>query len=195
MSPNFKIISKIFYDFLTNQSDVYEEMNEFDRLVWLNIKTNHVLWELEDLARMIEIGSEHVAAAKKEIDKNNQIRNDLIRKIDIEIVKQINISQDSQERTYSESPGMIIDRLAILFIKLYVIRGLLSIIEEDDLKKEYEEKEKIILKQIDYLGNFLDIYFVKLKNREVFFEIQQAVKIYNDSRIRKYIKIIKEKKL
>lgn len=124
---NFKIISKIFSDFITNPSASSEYKEKLNQLIGLNIKTNQELWNLEDLARMAELGSEHVATTKQEIDKNNQSRNDLIREIDIEIVDQIGASSVHQERFYSESPGMIIDRLAILFIKLSVIRDLLSV--------------------------------------------------------------------
>jgi len=156
------------------------------------METNLEQWGLEDSARMTELGSEHVAKTKQEIDKNNQIRNDLIREMDIEIAKQIDISSGSQEQFYSESPGMIIDRLSILFIKLAVIRGLLLVIKENDLQEEYKEKENIILKQIDHIGKFLDAYFARLERKEVFFEVQQAVKIYNDERVRKYIKLLKK---
>jgi hypothetical protein len=109
------------------------------------METNQKLWNLEDSARMVELGPEHVAAVKQEIDKNNQIRNNLIRDIDTEITNQIRVVPlNSQAQFYSESPGMIIDRLAILYIKISVIRDLLSVIKETDLLEEYKEKESII---------------------------------------------------
>ena len=157
---------------------------------------NQKLWDLEDSARMIEFGSEHVAITKREIDKSNQIRNDLIREIDTEIGNQMRvIPPNSQEQFYSESPGVIIDRLSILYIKLSVIKNLLLVIEEEDLKKEYREKEKIILGKINRLGNFLDSYINKLKDKEAFFEVQQPVKIYNDTRVKKYIKLLQKLKI
>lgn len=188
---NLTTISKIFSNLLEGISITPESENSLDRLIRLNMDTNRKLWNLEDSARMIELGSEHVAITKQEIDKNNQIRNNLIREMDVKIEKQIGISSGPQELFYSESPGMIIDRLSILFIKLSVIRDLLSIIEETDLQEGYKEKESIILKQIDHTGNFLDSYFIRLAHKEVFFEIHQPVKIYNDDRIKKYIKILK----
>jgi len=187
---NSKIILKIFSDFLDNTVSVPDSESE-DRtlsLVKSSIETNQKQWKLEDLARKKELGSEHVAKTKQEIDKSNQIRNDLIREIDIAITNHMRVVQlDSIEQFCSESPGMIVDRLAILYIKLSVIRKLLAVIEEKDLIKEYKEKEKIILKQINLLGSFLDLYFDKLKRGKIFFEIQQPVKLYNDKRIEKYI--------
>lgn len=183
---NFKTISKIFSDLTgDNTGEGYED--NLSHLVWLNVKTNKTLWNLEDSARLSELGDKHVADTKREIDKNNRIRNDLIREIDIEIAAQVGISSDSQGQSYSESPGMIVDRIAIIFLKLSVIRKLLSVITENDLKKDYSEKEKNVKRQFDHLGAFLDSYFKKLANKEVFFEVQQPVKIYNDLRVKKYI--------
>lgn len=190
---NFKMILKIFSDSLNGLPATPESMEELSNLIRSNIKTNRKLWDLEDLARMDELGPEQVATTKQKIDKNNQIRNDLIRKIDIEITDQLGVSPGPRERFCCESPGMIIDRLAIMFIKQSVIRDLLPMIKKKDLQEEYEGKENIILKQIDHIGNFLDSYFTKLARKEVFFEIQQPIKIYNDKRIREYINILKKK--
>lgn len=190
---NFKTISRIFLDFLNNPSIILKSEDRLSHLIRLNMETNQKLWDLEDSARMVELGPEHVAAVKQEIDKNNQIRNDLIREIDTEITNQIQlVPLKSQEQFYSESPGMIIDRLAILYIKLSVIRDLSSLIKEADLLEEYRVKENIILSQVNLLSNFLDSYFDKLKRKKVFFEIQQPVKIYNDKRVEEYIKFLKQ---
>ena len=190
---NFKTISRIFLDFLNNPSIILKSEDRLSHLIRLNMETNQKLWDLEDSARMVELGPEHVAAVKQEIDKNNQIRNDLIREIDTEITNQIQlVPLKSQEQFYSESPGMIIDRLAILYIKLSVIRDLSSLIKEADLLEEYRAKENIILSQVNLLSNFLDSYFDKLKRKKVFFEIQQPVKIYNDKRVEEYIKFLKQ---
>ncbi len=192
---NSKIISKIFFNFLNNTSLSLKSEGRLNHLVKLNIKINWKLWNLEDSARINELGSKHIARTKQEIDQSNQIRNDLIRKIDIEIANQLKVVPlDSQKQFYSESPGMIIDRLAILCIKLSVTKDLLLVIREKDLKEEYRQKENIILRQIDRITNFLNLYFTRLKHKEVFFEVQQPMKIYNDKRIKKYIKILKQQK-
>lgn len=194
---DFKVISKIFSDFLSDTS-IISDLKSEARLVNLirsNIETNRKLWNLEDSARMIELGPERIANAKQEINKNNQIRNDLINKIDVEIANHTQIAPlDSKKQFYSESPGMIIDRLAILHIKLSIIKELSLVIKEVDLLEEYKTKESIILRQTDLLNSFLDSYFDKLKRKKVFFKIQQPVKIYNDKRIKKYIKILKQKR-
>lgn len=139
---NIKTISKIFSDVLDGIFTDFGYGDQLSRFIRLNMETNLKLWDLEDSARMIELGSDHVARAKQEIDKNNQIRNDLIREMDTEIAKQIDISSGIQEQFYSESPGMIIDRLSILHIKMKVICNLLLVIKEKDLQKIIRKKKK-----------------------------------------------------
>ena len=190
---NVKMISSIFSSFLENPSTIPGYVDGLDRAVWGNIKTNQELWHLEDSARMAELGFEHVATAKRTIDKRNQMRNDLIVEMDKEIADRIGVSPGSNELSNSESPGMMIDRLAILFIKRSILRDLLSVIEEEDLHKEYEEKEHAIGKQIESLERFLDTYLVRLLRKEASFIIQRPVKIYNDERIVKYVKMLRTK--
>jgi len=185
---NSKQITKLFAEY-----DKLREIktdNNLNYLVWLILKINKELWELEDSARMNNLSLKHVAQAKKAIDRKNQERNDIIKKIDIKIYRQMKILPLNKKLCYSESPGMIIDRLTILHIKLSKIRDLLQLINEKGLKKEYEKKEKIVHNQLNDLYNFLDLYFMKLDKKRIYFEIQQPVKIYNDDRIKKYIKII-----
>lgn len=189
---NFSTVSNIFSSYLEEDKHT-DYPDDVENLVFLSIKTNKIIWDLEDSARMSDLGAEHVAKAKKNIDKNNQIRNDLIRQIDLAIVKKLGIEPGPCSQFYSESPGMIIDRLSILFIKSSAVKKLIDIIQEDDLKEDYKGKKQIISDQINILGQFLDKYFTKLLNKEAYFEIQQPVKIYNDERIKKYIFYLRSK--
>lgn len=191
MKITFSKISEIFLDFLENPDKESNYGDELHRFIYLSIKTNKVLWDLEDSARLSELGDHHVAGAKKNIDITNQSRNNLIREIDTILYKYLNIVPGSVDKFYSESPGMIIDRLSIIFIKLSIVRKLISLIEEEDLRSEYVTKEKVLENQINDVGQFLDTYIERIINKDVYFEIQQPVKIYNDERVRKYFKSIK----
>lgn len=190
---DFKKISKIFSNFISKTSTNSAIKKKLYNLIKTSIDINQKLWNLEDSARMPDLGAKHVANVKQKIDKTNQIRNDLIRQIDTEIKKRIK-SSISAKQFYSESPGMIIDRIAILFIKLSVIERLLMIIKEKTLRQDYLNQKKMISKRIVRLGNFLDAYFIKIKQGKVSFEAQQPVKIYNDNRIKKYIKLLQKSK-
>jgi hypothetical protein len=46
--------------------------------------------------------------------------------------------------------------------------------------------------QINRIGDFLNSYLDKLEHKDIFFDIQQPVKIYNDKRVKEYIKFLKQ---
>ena len=188
MIITFSKISAIFSNFIKNPKADSTHGAEVQKLIYLIIKTNKTIWNLEDSARLSELGDKHVAEVKKNIDIHNQQRNDLIREIDTVLARLLDVSRGPESSFYSESPGMIIDRLSIIFIKLAVVQKIISLIREDDLKMEYLEKEKMLEGQIESIGNFLDLYIERLLKKGVFFEIQRPVKIYNDTGVRKYIK-------
>ena len=118
MTITFSKIFSIFSDFINdpNKDQVYGDYTQ--NLVYLIIKANKTLWDLEDSARLAELGDKHVADAKRNIDIKNQERNNLIREIDVTLHKLLNVTRGLNDKFYSESPGMIIDRLSIIFIAI-----------------------------------------------------------------------------
>lgn len=62
--------------------------NEIGRLVSELAMTNIELWHEEDKARVGDVPA--IAAAKKNVDKLNQKRNDLIEKIDEKVLEAVN---------------------------------------------------------------------------------------------------------
>lgn len=190
---NFKTISETFSGFLEESATV--EIGTKNFLILEIIKINKKIWDLEDIARMKELGFEKIAETKSEIDKNNQLRNDTIQQIDKYIQLEFaNVDLDDINKYYSESPGMVIDRISIMFIRKFEIQKILELIKEIELKNEYFSKLMVVDEQIKQIGNFLDKYLEKINNKECYFRIQKAVKIYNDDRVRSYIKDISNKK-
>jgi len=152
------------------------------------IKYNHTLWRYEDLARNVNSTDKKVRDSKQYIDKFNQLRNETIRKIDFNLFYILNNTEQTElEKYISESLGMFIDRLSIMFIRKHELKRLISVIDDISLLKIYKQKVVEITEQISFNGNYLDFLISDIKNKNKFFKIFNPVKIYNDSRIRKYI--------
>lgn len=196
MEITYQNISKVFLNYLSETSKEFETENEFDRLLLDCIADNKQLWKLEDVSRMHHLGFESIAKAKMEIDVVNQRRNETINKLDSLLDKHLcNVQLESPSKLYSESPGMLLDRLAILFIKQRFIKQLIDKIDDKNLKSDYLEKEQLLNQSITELGLFTDLYFGRIRKGEIFFKIYEPLKIYNDQRIKVYIKLLAARSL
>lgn len=185
----FKKISNIFSDAFKANSNSTNYTAQLDKLIFSCMEINLNLWKLEDIARMKDLGFESIANAKMEIDKNNQIRNENIRSMDLEFEQTLNNKiLVPNENFHAESPAMLIDRIAILFIKRQMIEKIETLIADKNLRDEYLKKGKIVEEQLNDSGKFLDSYLQKIQKGVAFFKVYEPIKIYNDERIRNYIK-------
>jgi hypothetical protein len=79
---------------------------------------NVVQWDREDAARS-NVGDDHaVAKAKREIDALNAKRHELIEAVDAALAA--GIEQTLEAPPTTESPGMVLDRLSVLVIRISV---------------------------------------------------------------------------
>ncbi len=83
-----------------------------------NHRANFDLWHEEDKAREPEASDSQIAAIKHSIDKLNQTRNDLVEKMDRLLLTAAG-EQNPLAPLHSETPGLILDRLSILALKIY----------------------------------------------------------------------------
>ena len=81
-------------------------------------RANFDLWHEEDKAREPEASDSRIATVKHNIDKLNQTRNDLVEVMDRDLLEAAG-QQNPGAPLHSESPGLIIDRLSILALKIY----------------------------------------------------------------------------
>ncbi|MGA8724631.1 MAG: DUF4254 domain-containing protein [Acidimicrobiales bacterium] len=79
-------------------------------------RNNIIQWECEDDARRDSADDTVVASAKRDIDRLNGVRHRLIEAIDHRIASSIDLRDGAPLVT--ESPGMAIDRLSVLIIRL-----------------------------------------------------------------------------
>jgi len=90
----------------------------FDKLVLEQHRANFDLWHCEDQARAPLATDRTMVEIKHSIDTLNQLRNDLVERIDIALLEAAPAQPESAP-LHSETPGLMIDRLSILALKIF----------------------------------------------------------------------------
>ena len=87
-------------------------------------RANFDLWHIEDEARTPGATDAEIADVKRRIDKMNQLRNDLAEELDRALLDWLSPQRlpNLDAPLNSESPGLIIDRLSILALKIFHTR-------------------------------------------------------------------------
>lgn len=96
-----------------------EHPDPFRALVLEQCAQNWRLWDHEDQARRPDAADAEIAAVKRAIDRLNQRRNDLVEKLDDALLAELAAAMNESAPLNSETPGSIIDRLAILALKCH----------------------------------------------------------------------------
>ena len=155
----------------------------FERTVAEQHLANFELWHAEDTARTPGASDQDLAQVKRFIDRANQRRNDLSEQCDVfllNFLSQHNLPAPGAE-LHSESPGLILDRLSILSLKLFHTR------EEIDRPgappghaPRNVERLRILAEQRDDLAAALDRLWQQVLNGERSFKLYRQLKMYND---------------
>ncbi len=111
--------------------------------------TNFKIWGYEDEARRRDLPDKAIANLKRNIDKENQKRHDLIDTIDAvlreDAKKRLKFIDDSLPMN-SETPGSIFDRLTILALRTYSLK---KEIKRKDANKSHIERCFKMLKEVE----------------------------------------------
>ena len=100
--------------------DQREMPEALESLVEAQHAANYTLWHAEDEARRPGAQDAELARVKQQIDRGNQQRNDLTEQIDAFLLS--HLGHPSGGEQHSETPGMIMDRLSILSLRLFHTR-------------------------------------------------------------------------
>lgn len=101
-----------------------EPLSEWLEQVTRQHRANFELWHIEDEARRPEAADGLIADVKRRIDRTNQRRNDLAEELDRMLWNWLEARglPLPDAALNSESPGLMIDRLSILSLKIYHTR-------------------------------------------------------------------------
>lgn len=145
-----------------------------------NHRMNFDLWHEEDVARRDDLPPDRIRAAKRAIDRFNQARNDAVEKLDVWFLRDLP-AVGSDIPLHSETPGMIVDRLSILALKLYHME-----IEAMRETAPAEQREKCLTKSVLLAEQRTDLtaclrqLLLDLQAGRRQFRLYRQFKMYND---------------
>ena len=143
-------------------------------------RANFELWHEEDDARSPDASDARIAEVKHAIDRLNQQRNDLVEQVD-QLLMTFATPQNDAAPLHSETPGLIIDRLSILGLKLYhtAEEAHRASASEEHRRRNTQRLEVLDQQRFD-LAHCLDELWHQILNGERRFRLYKQLKMYND---------------
>jgi hypothetical protein len=146
-------------------------------------RANFELWHIEDEARTPAASDADLAAVKRRIDRTNQRRNDLAEALDVALLAWLEPQglPCPHAALHSESPGLIVDRLSILALKIYHTR---EEAERPGATAEHHQRNRqrlaILEEQRSDLAGCLQALWEQTLAGARRFKLYRQLKMYND---------------
>ena len=142
-------------------------------------RANFDLWHQEDAARNPEATDAAIAEVKHAIDRLNQQRNDLVEQIDCALLCEA--IQSETAPLHSETPGLIVDRLSILALKIY---HTAEEAHRDSASAQHRvrncDRLSVLLQQRQDLATCLQDLWTEVMAGQRRFKLYRQMKMYND---------------
>ena len=146
-------------------------------------RANFELWHIEDEARTPGATDARLADVKRRIDRTNQRRNDLAEELDRLLLDWLaaRALPNLQAELHSESPGLMIDRLSILALKIFHTREEAARLDAPAGHAERNrERLEILVGQRADLAGCLDAVWRQSLDGTRRFKLYPQLKMYND---------------
>lgn len=141
-----------------------------------------VQWHFEDIIRDPQIDPQAALVLKRRIDKSNQDRTDLVEMIDsyfLDRYKDVKVLEGATINT--ESPAWAIDRLSILYLKIYHMEAE---VKRTDVDKEHidrcQQKLNVLLTQREDLSSAIEQLLTDIEAGRKYMKVYKQMKMYND---------------
>jgi hypothetical protein len=145
-----------------------------------NHRANFDLWHEEDKAREPGASDSNIATVKHNIDALNQRRNDLVEAMDRMLLEAAG-PQDPATPLNSETPGLILDRLSILALKIFHTE---EETHRESATEAHRERNRarlaLLLEQRTDLAGCLNALWDDILHRRRRFKLYRQMKMYND---------------
>ena len=143
-------------------------------------RANYDLWHEEDKARDPQASDTAIASVKRSIDALNQRRNDLVECLDRMLLAAAG-DQNPAASLHSETPGLILDRLSILALKIF---HTAEEAERASAAETHRQKNRdrlaLLQEQRSDLATCLDALWKEVLGRRRRFKLYRQMKMYND---------------
>jgi hypothetical protein len=172
-------------------------MDDWLGLIARQHRANFELWHIEDEARTPGATEAELAAVKRDVDATNQRRNDLAEQLDHALLAWLEERglPNPEAPLHSESPGLIIDRLSIMALKIYHTREEAERVNAPAGHAERNrERLAILTEQRADLAHCLDSLWLETLEGKRRFKLYRQLKMYNDPSLNPavYRKLVKE---
>ena len=152
----------------------------FASLLLRHHRANFDLWHEEDKARDPAATDAEITRVKHAIDRFNQQRNDLVEQIDVMLLA-ATPPQNPEAPLHSETPGLIIDRLSILALKIYHTREEATRTSATEAHRHRNLSRLALLEeQRADLAGCLDALWTAIQHGKRRFKLYRQLKMYND---------------
>ncbi|MCU1223175.1 MAG: hypothetical protein JWQ42_1268 [Edaphobacter sp.] len=142
-------------------------------------RANFDLWHEEDKARAPGATDTDIARVKQAIDGLNQRRNDLAEKMDVWLLG--TLEQNEEAPLHSETPGLMIDRLSILALKIYHTgEEAHRETATETHRQRNADRLALLEEQREDLAACLDVLWTEVLQGRRRFKLYRQMKMYND---------------
>ncbi|MDW5266653.1 MULTISPECIES: DUF4254 domain-containing protein [Acidobacteriaceae] len=143
-------------------------------------RANFDLWHEEDKARDPAATDAEIVTVKHAIDRLNQQRNDLVEKLDNRLIELAG-EQNPVAPLHSETPGLMIDRLSILALKIYHTQDETRRASATEAHRQKNIARLAVLEeQRSDLAGCLDALWAEALAGTRRFKLYRQMKMYND---------------
>lgn len=174
-----------------HQNQIDNRYEGFWEVVCRQHQQNFKLWHHEDIARSPDVSDSDLARVKRDIDKLNQQRNDLIEKLDDYLIQQLNtlgVNAQPDAKQNTETPGSVIDRLSILSLRIYHMeeQAFRTDATNEHIAKTTSRQQILYEQHRDLCHSLQDLLDDIFAGRKCL-KIYRQFKMYNDPTMNPYI--------